>query len=140
MTTPASWNWKWLHFIRKVSSDTIRLADLRPLMLMGILRKLWSSHIGGKIMTALHKHKILDNAHHGFIAGRGTSTATLLHVNHSEDVEEKTAVSNRTSYDLSKAFDSVFKAGMESTTNRDPETCCRIPGNDGRKRHHDRTH
>ena len=98
-------------FIPKVSSDTIRLADLRPLMLMGILRKLWSSHIGGKIMTALHKHKILDNAHHGFIAGRGTSTATLLHVNHSEDVEEKTAVSNRTSYDLSKAFDSVLKAG-----------------------------
>ena len=111
-TVPASWNWKWLNYIPKVASDNLRLPDLRPLMLIEILRKLWSSHIGAKTMGALYRHKVLDDAHHGFVASRGTGTATLLHINQSEDVEEKDQISHSTSYDAKQAFDSIFKAAI----------------------------
>ena len=91
---PGSWNWKWLNYIPKVVSDNVRLPDLRPLMLIEILRKLWSSHISTKIMGAIRRHHMLDDAHHGYISGRGTTTAILLNINQAEDAEEKQHASN----------------------------------------------
>jgi len=61
---PESWNWKWLNYIPKVVSDNVKLPDLRPLMLIEVLRKLWSSHITSKIMGAIRRNNMLDDAHH----------------------------------------------------------------------------
>ena len=109
---PASWNWKWLNYIPKVVSDNVRLPDLRPLMLIEILRKLWSSHISTKIMGAIRRHHMLDDAHHGYISGRGTTTAILLNINQAEDAEEKQHASNDSSYDQSSAFDKTPRPGL----------------------------
>jgi len=115
---PASWNWKWLNYIPKVVSDNVRLPDLRPLMLIEILRKLWSSHISTKIMGAIRRHHMLDDAHHGYISGRGTTTAILLNINQAEDAEEKQHASNDSSYDQSSAFDKTPRAGLSWSKRR----------------------
>ncbi|MFN9909774.1 MAG: hypothetical protein ACK56F_27270, partial [bacterium] len=68
-------------------------------MLIEVLRKLWSSHITSKIMGAIRRNNMLDDAHHGYLSGRGTTTAILMNINQAEDVEEKQDASNDSSYD-----------------------------------------
>ena len=115
---PAAQKWKWLHNIPKTSGDSTKLSDLRPLMLIEVLRKHWCTHIARKIMAVLYKHQALEDAHHGYIAGRGTGTASILHINRSEDAEEKTYALHGSSFDLKKAFDSLLDAGINWSMRR----------------------
>ena len=112
-TIPAQQKWKWLHNIPKKPVDTPKLSDLRPLMLIEVLRKHWCSHIATTIKGVLLKHKALNDSHHGYIAGRGTGTASILHINLSEDAEEKTAALHRSSFDLRNAFGSVLNPAID---------------------------
>ena len=93
--------------------DTPKLSDLRPLMLIEVLRKHWCTHIATTIKGVLYKHKALNDSHHGYIAGRGTGTASILHINLSEDAEEKTTALHRSSFDLRNAFGSVLNPAID---------------------------
>ena len=52
---------------------------------------------------------MFNTAQHGYISGRGTMSASLLFINSLESTRAAQGVSNRTSYDMSKAFDTVSK-------------------------------
>ena len=65
-----------------------------------------------KIQSALHAHSVLDKAQHGCQHGKGTSSASMIHINGFEDAEELCHELHRTSYDMNKAFDSVSKPSM----------------------------
>ena len=106
-TKIASWGWRWLHLISKTISTHIGLNDCRPIMLCEALRKIWGKAILTKITMALHHAQVLEDVQHGFISGKGTDTASILHINHMEDVQERTGTSHQTSFDLQRAFDSV---------------------------------
>jgi len=108
----AAWKWRWLQYIPKKISDEIKLLDLRPLMLLEVLRKIWTADIGSKVDTAISRHNLLEPIHQGYRPGHGTTTASIIHINYAEDVEEKTSVSHQTSYDQSKAFDCPSKPAI----------------------------
>ena len=54
--TPASWKWKWLVPIPKGHSAKVQ--DMRPIMLMEVLRKLWTGLIVKRITSSLQKHGV----------------------------------------------------------------------------------
>ena len=89
------------------------LNDYRGLMLCEVLRKIWGAQSLRKVMGAVRTHAVLENNHHAFEPGRGTDTATMIHQNRVEDVEEKISTSHQTSFDLAKAFDSTSKGLMD---------------------------
>ena len=103
----ASWGWRWLHLISKTIKDNFGVKDCRPIMLCEALRKLWSGAILTRVSAALTRCHVLEEVQHGFTAGKGTDTASILHLNYVEDVEERSGVSHLSSFDLQAAFDSV---------------------------------
>ena len=57
--------------------------------------------------VSLYKHGIFKEIQHGFIKGKDTDSASILHINYMEDVEEQSSTSHQSSFDKKKAFDST---------------------------------
>eukprot|EP01042_Synura_sphagnicola_P036407 gene36407-biopygen4424 len=104
--TPASWKWKWLVPIPKGHSTKVE--DMRPIMLMEVLRKLWTGLIVKRI-TSLQKHGVLSLNQHGYLPKRGTDTANLQLLNTLESAWDEQRPLYGCSWDMKKAFDSVSK-------------------------------
>ena len=83
-------------------TDNPSIEELRPLMLCESLRKIWSALVLHKIQSLLHKHNVLHRAQHGYQRGKGTSSASIIHINELEDAEELGHELHRTSYDMKK--------------------------------------
>jgi hypothetical protein len=106
---PTHWKWRWLVPAPKKPTDTPLMADLRPLMLTEATRKAWISLILSKIRSVTKSLNMFNSAQHGYVPGRGTMSASILFINILESAKMDCGVSNRTSYDMSKAFDTVSK-------------------------------
>jgi len=79
-------------------------------MLTEATRKTWISLILSKIRSVTKSLHMFNPSQHGYVPGRGgTTTASLLFINILETAKMDGGVSNRTSYDMSKAFDTVSK-------------------------------
>ena len=65
-----------------------------------------------KLNAVFLRHNLLDEAQHGYLPQRNTMTASLIHINIIEDAQEFGRPLHRTSFDKSKAFDSVSKNMM----------------------------
>ena len=72
---PDSMKWKWLVPIPKKENPTVK--QLRLIVLIEVLRKVWTSLVIEDIHTTLLKHKVLHPAQHRFQPGHGTDTANL---------------------------------------------------------------
>ena len=83
------------------------LNDCRPLMLIEVYRKIWSNILLSRLMSAFYRHGLFEEIQHGFFKGKGTGTASILHINYMEDVEEKHSISHQSSFDEKKAFEST---------------------------------
>ena len=79
---PAAWKWKWFVPIPKNSSR--RIQDIRPIMLMEVLQKLWTGLLVDEVTSSLQRHSALS-------------------------AWEKRKPLYGCSWDMSKAFDSVSK-------------------------------
>jgi len=77
--TPDAWKWKWLVPIPK--GTLYKIQDIKPIMLMEVLRKLWTGLIVKQITTSLQKHEVLSLNQHGYLPKRGTDTAKLQLLN-----------------------------------------------------------
>ena len=106
---PDYWRWRWLVPIPKKTTDTPLMADLRPLMLTEASRKVWTSLIVEKIQDACRTYHILRTSQHGYQRNRGTDSASLMFINLIESSQWEKNTSHRTSYDMSRAFDSISK-------------------------------
>ena len=106
---PPGWKWRWLVPIPKKAADIPSIKDLRPLILVEAVRKIWSRLVIQKMKEVWQEIPLLNNAQHGYTAHRSTMTASLLHINLLEDAIDRNLELHTTSYDLSKAFDSVSK-------------------------------
>ena len=78
-TVPKGWGDSMLAPIPKVTDPT--LAELRPLMLFEVLRKIWTGMIMDKIRGYWRKWGLIDESQHGFMGGKGTHTAIPILVN-----------------------------------------------------------
>ena len=105
----SGWKWRWLVPIPKKAADIPSIKDLRPLILVEAVRKVWSKLVLGKMKEVWKQTPLLDEAQHGYTAHRSTMTASLLHINLLEDAIHRNSELHTSSYDLSKAFDSVSK-------------------------------
>ena len=58
----ATWKWKWLVPIPKTSSR--RIQDISPIMLMEVLRKLWTGLLVDEVTSSLQRHSALSLSQH----------------------------------------------------------------------------
>ena len=107
---PNAWQCRWVQLIPK--KDDPGLADLRPLCLLEVLRKLWTRIFVGRITKFLTAtHGMEDGQHCG--KGRGTNSgfaATMAMLQTAKAHRSKLYVS---SWDVQRAFDSVAKGVLK---------------------------
>ena len=59
------------------TGDDISVNDLRPLTLIEVTRKLWTSITVRKIWHVIEKHNLLHPSQHGYRRRRGTGSQLL---------------------------------------------------------------
>jgi len=107
-TVPAYWKWRWLIPIPKCPDPG--LADLRPIMLLEVLRKAWTSIIVREIMEVIEAEGVLSGSQHAFRGHRGTDSASLSLRNALEQARFLSQDIYLASWDIKRAFDSVSKS------------------------------
>ena len=115
-TTPDWLKRKWLCAIPK-EPDSSDLNKLRPIMLIEILRKLWTGAMIRKIRWAWEKSQILSDTQYGFRSGRSCPQAILQLIN---AMEAHTEGQNlyMSSWDIKRAFDSIPRPIIELALRR----------------------
>ena len=101
------WQWRWLVPLLKTGGSTID--DLRPIMLLDVLRKIWTTLVMGSITSVLLKHKVLRATQHAYLPQRGTDSANIQVINTLEAAFDEKRTLFGSSWDIRKAFDSVGK-------------------------------
>ena len=74
---PEFWKQSWLIPLPK-TAELNNIEDLRPICLLEIFRKLWTSILTYRIHTTWEAHDMLDPSQHGFRANHGTDSTSLL--------------------------------------------------------------
>lgn len=104
---PDHWHWKLLCPIPKADKDPQVLDNLRPIMLVESLRKLWVGIIISRLSVFLTQEPILSTSQHGYVAHRSTVTSTLQLLDNIDDFSENRIDMYLSSWDFTKAFDSL---------------------------------
>ena len=76
------------NIIWEALTDVPNIKDLRPICLLEIFRKLWTSILTYRIHTTWEAQDMLDPSQHGFRANHGTDSASLLLVDALEQAKE----------------------------------------------------
>ena len=113
---PTFWTFKALQGIPKSDKPNPGVADLRPIGLIEVTRKLWTRMVMAKIFKGMRKFHVIQANQSGGLANRGTDSALLQLINLLEegvvnDKEESTRELlpqiDYTSWDTRMAYDSV---------------------------------
>ena len=99
------WGRRWLQPIPKIQDPS--LADLRPLMLVEVTRKIWVGLIMGRIADFWKRSSLIDEAQHAYIRGKGTHTAIPQLSNCLEAARDYKTDIFISSWDMKRAFDSL---------------------------------
>ena len=110
------WEVRWLAPIPKIQDPS--LDDLRPLMLVEVMRKIWVGLIMEKIRRFWAKWKLIDENQHGFIGGKGTHTAMPHIINCMEAAKDFKTDMYMSSWDMKRAFDSLGREFVISCLER----------------------
>ena len=114
---PHFWKQRWLVPLPKTTELT-NIEDLRPICLLEIFRKLWTSILTHRIRGAWETHDMLDPSQHGFRAKHGTDSASLLLVDALEHAKETHSACLVSSWDIRRAFDSISKPALQMAWTR----------------------
>ena len=106
-TSVPGWGRRWLQPIPKVVDPS--LDELRPLMLVEVTRKIWVGLIMAKIADFWSRNKLIDDAQHAYIKGKGTHTALPQLTACLEAAREYKTDIYISSWDMKRAFDSLGK-------------------------------
>ena len=109
MHIPEWWRWKWLAPLPKKQVNIPALSDLRPLVLLEALRKVWTKIIVGRMTKVWHHHNSIHESQHGSIHQRSTASASLQHINAIEEARELRVPRHRSSWDFSRVFDTLSR-------------------------------
>jgi hypothetical protein len=97
-TVPDYWKWRWLAPIPKTEDPS--LTDLRPIVLIESLRKVWASIFVRRIRTYWDDTGILHPGQHGYLRGKGTDTAVVEVLNALETAKEYKSPIFMSSWDI----------------------------------------
>ena len=89
-----------------------RLDQLRPLMLIEVLRKVWSGFNVNEVWRFLEKHQLLEDIQFAYRRNREAGVAMLLQRNAVEEAQETESAILLGSYDKYRAFDSLTRSAM----------------------------
>ena len=70
------WGDRWLVPVPKIKDPGLK--DLRPIVLVDVLRKVWVGLLLNKIRNTWDKWGLINEAQHGFMTGRGTESVKNL--------------------------------------------------------------
>ena len=101
------WGAEFLQIIPK--SKEASLNDLRPLMLVELMRKIWVGLIMKEIAIFWEKYELIDKSQHAYLRGRGTHTVLPLLLNCLEAARDYKTNLYISSFDMKQAFDSVCR-------------------------------
>ena len=104
--TSKLWGMKLLQAIPKKKEDP-GLEDLRPLMLLEVTRKIWVGLVMNRIGEFWRKWGLIDEAQHAYIRNKGTHTVLPQLLNCMEGARDYKTSLFISSFDMTKAFDSV---------------------------------
>ena len=102
------WQFRWLMPIPK-QPDQPSLQAMRQIVRLEVTRKCWTGMIITKIMRVIEENNVLCSAQHGSRRHRSTASANLIFEIALESAWECKTVVYGSSWDISKAFDSVSK-------------------------------
>ena len=105
---PTQWHWRFLAPLPKKENPT--LADLRPLMLLECLRKIWISCFVRKIQQFWHRFKLLNDMQYGFQSKTSAEAAIMIAMNAMETSADWFTDNYWSSFDIKGAFDSPSKS------------------------------
>ena len=114
---PDYWKQRWLIPLPKTEELT-STEVLRPICLLEIFRKLWTSILTHRIRNAWEHFDMLDPSQHGFRAKHGTDSASLLLVDALENAKETHSACLVSSWDIRRAFDSISKPALQMAWTR----------------------
>ena len=100
-----SWGIRILQVIPKNSDP--KLSELRPLMLVEVMRKIWVGLIMRRIASFWEKWNLVDQSQHAYLRGKGTHTVLPQLLNCLEGARDFKTSIYLSSWDMKKAFDSV---------------------------------
>ena len=103
---PPYWRVKYLHLLVKDLSKS-GLNNLRPIGLIEVLRKIWSNLVIHRIRCAMYESQFFSPAQYGFISRKGTTDELIQLTNVLEEASESNKHIEMTTWDITKAFDSV---------------------------------
>ena len=102
---PAYWKYKWLVPMPKTPDPSPK--ELRPLMLVETLRKVWCSFAVHKVWKFLEDHHLLESTQFAYRKHHEGGIAQLQLTNAIEEAAESGASIYVSSFDLVHAFDSI---------------------------------
>ena len=114
-TIPAFWNKKLLHLLGK-KHNTFTIANIRPIVLIEVTRKLWFKLIVKKILRSLERHEVLQASQYGFRTKRSTSDNLLQFINALEGTAYEGLFGS--SFDIVGAFNSPPRQWLEFSMRR----------------------
>ena len=89
------------------------LEQLRPLMLIEVLRKVWCGFNVSTVWKFLEKHKVLEDIQFAYRRNREAGVAQLCVRNAIEEAQETESALLVGSYDKYRAFDSLSRSAMK---------------------------
>ena len=91
-----------------------------------VLRKLWNGIQVRKVWPLLAKYKLLHNAQNAYLRNRGCKDASIQLINALEEAEQAATLIALSSWDFSRAFDSVSHIASKLSLYRFgiPHTMC----------------
>ena len=99
--------------IPKSPQEVTNVQNMRALILVDAVRKVWCKLLLKRILEAWREYDIMQHAQNGFSGDRSTMTASLLFINMLEDAIENDMLLHGCSWDITKAFDNVSKNIMK---------------------------
>lgn len=109
-TLPSWWQDKLLYPLAKKSASG-DVSNIRPIVLLEVLRKIWFKIIIRKIASAIEAADILQTNQHGFRSTRSTAD-NLIHLLNALEVTEQTGL-YATSWDIVGAFNAPPREWLE---------------------------
>ena len=101
-SVPDWWKYSWLVPIPKTEDPFTKASNLRPIILLEIMRKVWIGITIKKIQDCWEKHHVLQSSQHGYRRRMGTDAAIIQLINIMEEADDSGTPIFLSSWDIKK--------------------------------------
>jgi hypothetical protein len=113
----------WMRFkhlvpLPKIDTDVLNVEQIRPIMLIEILRKLWLRPMVNRIRSTWQEQGVLVATQYGFLSERSCAHAIMQLINVLEQAKYENRSLYFSTFDISKAFDTVQRPFAEMALRR----------------------